>query len=186
MAACQSTLGLYDLLVFILVHVEPADLLQAKRVSRLWRDAIEDTSQLRQCLFLEALPSTYSTTTNPWLQTPGPLGEPTKLAIMGLSSLPESFHRPQTSWRKIFATQPPSISVVLEFSHKHVFQCVTTRREICNPTGVTLEDYVNALVEASKFASSKLRWVQFRLPELLEARKHHDSSCQIECACTGP
>ncbi|KAK5128287.1 hypothetical protein LTR85_002954 [Meristemomyces frigidus] len=54
MAACTRALGVTELKERILLHLPLKDLLLAQRVSKEWRDLIQDSQKTRQALFLES------------------------------------------------------------------------------------------------------------------------------------
>lgn len=53
MAACAKTLDITELLERILLHLPLKDLLLAQRVSKGWRDLIQDSQRTKQALFLQ-------------------------------------------------------------------------------------------------------------------------------------
>lgn len=52
MAACEKTFGITELLERTLLHLPLKELLLAQRVSKTWRDLIQDSKKIRRALFL--------------------------------------------------------------------------------------------------------------------------------------
>ena len=197
--ACQSVLSLYDLLEPILRCLDAKELLRAKRVCRQWRDTVDQTPALRQALFLEPRANAISSkqaahiasreelapVTNPWLQESTILADPTRIINIGLSCLPASFQDSEASWRRMLVTQPPVTNIVLDLNYKHVFQCFAYEHEITNPAGVTVGNFVDALLRLSQ-SSGKPRWVQIRKPLSMVEIPCGQSQCCICLLYTSP
>ncbi|KUI73518.1 hypothetical protein VM1G_08997 [Cytospora mali] len=141
--SCITALAAPELLCRILLFLDPRDLLiNAPRVCKYWKDAIERDPELQRALFFRPCQPKSSCiprptgprghdVLNPFFTeflTPVPdhisrkdrinsSGFKGKADICGLfenSSSPDAWRRPEASWRRMYVQQPPRDLVVLQ------------------------------------------------------------------------
>lgn len=131
-SAAESVLKTPELLELVLAHFDQAELMNAQRVCRRWKDIISSSLPLRRMLYLsptlkvdERIP-----VDNAWLKSRFPdLGiyllqgnpkwRPKYIKALGAADferLGDNFYEPNASWRDMLLTQPPVKEIVV-YSH---------------------------------------------------------------------
>lgn len=131
-SAAESVLKTPELLELVLAHFDQAELMDAQRVCRRWKDIISSSLPLRRMLYLsptlkvdERIP-----VDNAWLKSRFPdLGiyllqgnpkwRPKYIKALGAADFEkvgDNFYEPNASWRDMLLTQPPVKEIVV-YSH---------------------------------------------------------------------